>query len=113
MMVAGELALAGIAPGCESPRMQTVSVTSGSPDSGLMVWGPFPAMLKSIVSVPAAVFASRIACRRDPAPLSFVFVTVKTVREYESALGNATAISKQTKKHKPFDFMMYHSFFVS
>ena len=32
--------------------------------------------LKTTVSAPAAAFASKIACRKLPAPLSFVFVTV-------------------------------------
>jgi hypothetical protein len=36
---------------------------------------PVPGMLNSIPSRPGLPFASRIACRSDPAPLSFVFVT--------------------------------------
>ena len=38
--------------------------------------GPVPGMLKAIVSTPG-FRASSIACRSDPGPLSFVFVTVK------------------------------------
>jgi hypothetical protein len=46
-------------------------------------------MLNSIVSVPAFAFASRIACRSEPAPLSAVVVTVNV------AAGRAGA-SKRT-----------------
>ena len=41
---------------------------------------PEPLMLKVIVSAPGFAFASRIAWRSDPAPESFVFVTVYVVR---------------------------------
>src|SRR5690242_7044885 len=60
--------------------MMTGSVMAGSADSGAIVWTPVPGMLKAIVSsAPTLAFASTIACRSDPAPLSFVVVTVKIV----------------------------------
>src|SRR5688572_21324561 len=54
-------------------------VIKGSPEVGLIVFTPPPAMLKVIVSTTAFPFAlaSRIAWRRLPAPLSFVLVTTK------------------------------------
>jgi hypothetical protein len=51
-------------------------VITGSAVSGVIVWTPLPGTSKAIVSAPALVLASRIACRRDPAPLSAVVVTV-------------------------------------
>jgi hypothetical protein len=38
---------------------------------------PQPEMLKAIVSAPGLLLASKIAWRKEPAPLSAVFVTVK------------------------------------
>ena len=40
---------------------------SGSSVTSEIVWTPEPTMLKAIVSAPAAVLASRIAWRSDPA----------------------------------------------
>jgi hypothetical protein len=43
----------------------------------MMVWAPLPGMSKAIVSATSTErFASRIAWRSDPAPLSAAFVTV-------------------------------------
>jgi hypothetical protein len=53
----------------------------GRIESGRITNGGVPGMLKSIVSGPALEFASRIACRREPPPESFVFVTVKVPAE--------------------------------
>src|SRR5687768_17409117 len=63
--------------GCsEAPSILTVSVIAGSSDAGEIVCGPSPGISKAIVSgVPVLAFAFRIACRSDPAPLSFVLVT--------------------------------------
>src|SRR6476469_3100217 len=57
--------------------MITVWVMVGRIESGLIVWTPLPGMLKLIVP-PPMLLASRIACRNEPIPLSFVFMTVKT-----------------------------------
>src|SRR5512135_2195847 len=54
--------------------------TLGKPVAGAIVWTPEPGMSNAIVCGPAPpAFASRIAWRSDPAPLSFVLVTVKVV----------------------------------
>jgi hypothetical protein len=42
------------------------------------------------VSGPAAAFASTIACRKLPGPLSAVFVTVNVAAEAPSAVAQAT-----------------------
>jgi hypothetical protein len=42
-----------------------------------MVLWPEPGILKLIVSVPALLFASVMAWRSEPAPESFVLITVK------------------------------------
>src|SRR6266496_4760881 len=57
--------------------MMIGSVMVGRADEGLMVFTPEPGILNAIVSVPAFALASRIACLKEPAPLSFVLVTVK------------------------------------
>ena len=59
--------------------MVTGSVIVGSGDKGEIVWGPVP-IANVIVSAPAFVFASRIACRSEPAPESFVLVTLYVAR---------------------------------
>ena len=43
---------------------------------GAIVRVPLPEMLNTIVSDPACEFASRIAWRKDPGPLSSVLLTV-------------------------------------
>ena len=62
--------------------MRTGELITGSAVVGAIVQTPLPEQpapetLNAIVSSPAAVFASSIALRSDPAPESFVFVTVK------------------------------------
>ena len=47
---------------------------SGRPSSGWIL-SDSPEMLKLIVSEPGLAFASRIACRREPGPLSLTLVT--------------------------------------
>ena len=49
----------------------------GSAEASAIVLTPPPAMLKVIASAPAAAFASMMAWRSEPAPASFVLVTVK------------------------------------
>ena len=56
--------------------MVTGSVIEGNGESGVMVKGFVPGIWKLIKSGPAALFASMIACRKEPAPLSAVFRTV-------------------------------------
>jgi hypothetical protein len=58
--------------------MATGSVIGGKADPGVMVKGPVPDKLNTIVSNPGFPFASSIACRKQPAPLSATVVTVKT-----------------------------------
>ena len=49
---------------------------AGSAVSGVIVGTPVPGMLKTIVSrSPLSAFESRIACRSEPGPASFVLVT--------------------------------------
>src|SRR2546427_2672255 len=63
-------------PGCVVPSTITGSVTKGSGESGLIVCAPEP-ILKAITSGPGLAFASRIAWRSEPGPLSAVLVTTK------------------------------------
>jgi hypothetical protein len=51
-------------PGCVVPSMVTASVIPGKPEVRTIVFGPDGAMLKLIVSRPAAAFASWMAARR-------------------------------------------------
>src|SRR5215468_3678732 len=44
-------------------------------DPSVIVWMPVPGMLNAIMSAPGFALASRIACRREPGPLSLVLVT--------------------------------------
>src|SRR5258705_4953186 len=58
--------------------MFTGSVITGNSVTGAIVCGPAPGMLKEMMSRPEvmAALALRIACRIEPAPLSFVFKTM-------------------------------------
>ena len=63
-------------PGCVVPSMTTGWLIDGSPVSGAIVRTPVPGMLNEMRSTsPVSAFESRMACRSDPGPLSFVFVT--------------------------------------
>ncbi len=55
--------------------MVTCSVIVGSADAGVIVWTPVPGILNVIVSALRFAFASRIACRSEPAPASLVLLT--------------------------------------
>src|SRR5262245_56847890 len=57
--------------------MVTGSVRGGSPPLGLMVCTPAPGILNVMVSGPTLATASRMACRKEAAPLSFVLVTTR------------------------------------
>ena len=61
------------------PSIVTGLVAAGRELCGAMEYGPAPGMLKTITSGTVSLLASRIACRKEPAPLSFVLVTVKVV----------------------------------
>ena len=69
--------------------MMTASVMVGSADVGAMVCGPAPAILKAMMSgcppTLAEALASVMACRKLPAPLSLVFVTVNVVAPVATA----------------------------
>ena len=65
---------------------------AGRADVGDIVFTPLPGILKLIVSVPAAALASSIACRKLPAPLSLVLVTVK-IAAGAAVSGAAAALS--------------------
>src|SRR4051794_14170007 len=65
--------------------MMTGCVMSGSAVVSVIVWTPVPGILKTIVSVPALAFASKMAWRKLPAPLSFVFATVMVSGPFATA----------------------------
>src|SRR5579883_3403275 len=46
---------------------------------GAMTWTPAPGISNVIVSRPGLALASRIACRNESGPESFVFLTTKVV----------------------------------
>jgi hypothetical protein len=74
-------------------------VIEGRKDVGLIVFTPPPGMLKVIVSRPGLAFASVMAWRSDPGPLSLVFVTVKVAARAESGammVGNRTVQMSRT-----------------
>jgi len=49
----------------------------GKAFAGEMVCTPEPGIWKTIVSSPLVALAERMACCSDPAPLAFVFETIK------------------------------------
>src|SRR3712207_3683365 len=74
--------------------------TSGSRLVGWMVWPPSPGIANLISCEPApALFASMIAWRRDPAPLSAVVVTVK-LAAWAAAGPSARAAAAQASRRK-------------
>src|SRR5262249_12466703 len=61
------------------PSMRTGVVIGGSGVIGAMVWRPGPGISNLVVFVPPmAALESRIACRREPGPLSAAVETTKT-----------------------------------
>src|SRR5215467_8232089 len=66
------------------PSMVTGSVIEGNGEAGLIVYGFVPGILKLITSAPGVLFASMIACRKEPAPESLVFMTVNVAANPES-----------------------------
>jgi hypothetical protein len=76
--------------------MTTGSVIVGKLEVGEIVRTPAPGILKTIVSRPGEALASRIACWREPAPLSLVLVTVKVLAA--AATGSNQIISPPDKK---------------
>ena len=59
----------------------TPLLKAGRLDATVMTKGPDPGMLKVMTSAPPLAFASRIACRSEPGPESFVLVTTKVAAE--------------------------------
>jgi hypothetical protein len=69
------LIVASEAPG---PVITSCPFIGISPVVNVINCGELNSELNVTVSAPEAAFASNTACLSDPAPLSFVFVTVKT-----------------------------------
>ena len=67
------------------PSIVTVPVIVGSAEARLIVCTPPPAMLNTIVSLPAIALALVIAVRSEPAPALFVLVTVKVASAWSQA----------------------------
>ena len=59
------------------PSITTGSVMGGNGLPRAMVWTFVPEISKTIMSNPGLLLASRIACRREPVPVSLLFVTVR------------------------------------
>src|SRR5687767_13360269 len=68
-----------------------VSEGNGWAAVGEMVCGPSPGIAKVMRSGPALVFASRRACCSEPAPVTFVLVTVNVAAETKPMLPNRKA----------------------
>src|SRR4051794_14583130 len=88
--------------------MITASVIFGRFDAGEMVCSPEPAMAKLIVSVPAVVFASRMACRNVPAPESATLLTTNVAADALVASSITT-----TNKPRPYARRVATDFIVS
>ena len=73
--------------------MTTASLMSGNGVIGWIVKGGMPRMLKAIVSEPGLALASRIACLREPGPLSLVLVTANVAAAASG--GAAASIAKR------------------
>src|SRR6266851_1378689 len=71
-------------PGCVVPSMVSGSLIAGNCEASVISCAPEP-ILKLMTSAPAFAFASSIACRNEPDPLSFVFVTTNV--DAASAVG--------------------------
>jgi hypothetical protein len=65
-----------VAPDCVYPSMVTGLVIASRLEATTMACTPLPVMLNVIVSPPVFALALKIAWRNEPAPESFVFVTV-------------------------------------
>ncbi len=74
------------APDWVYPSIVARAVSAGRGVARAIVCGPLPAMLNATVSPPAALLASMIAWRRDPAPESAVDVTVKVAPRPPAAI---------------------------
>ena len=72
------------------------SSIEGSPESGMIVYGPGPGMAKSIVSSPGRLFAAMIAWRSDPGPPSSVFATVNVESSVRSS--NRSAMRQRARR---------------
>ena len=88
------------APGWENPSRMTGCVIAGSPEARWIVWTPEPGIAKTMRSSPKLPFASRMACRSDPAPESLVLVTVNVAADAGSANAR-TAVKKSLRTRPP------------
>src|SRR3954447_12279875 len=88
--------------------MVTASVMFGRFDAGEMVCSPAPGIAKLIVSVPAAVFASMMACRNVPAPESATLLTTNVAADALVASSITT-----TNKPRPYARRVATDFIVS
>src|SRR5262245_60859200 len=80
-------------PGCVVASSVVGCMTVGRPDVGAIVCTPEPGMAKTMVSGPAFALASRIAWRSEPAPESFVVVTVNVAAGAPAAAAMTIAAS--------------------
>jgi len=71
----------------------------GNVESGVMVKGFVPGIWKLIKSGPAALFASMMACRKEPAPLSPVFRTVNVAGK--PSIGDRNNRPDSNQKSRP------------
>jgi hypothetical protein len=68
------------------PTMDTLSETVGNVDCKMIVWADAKtAGLKVMLSVPAALSASRMACRKVPGPESAIELTVNVAGTLRSS----------------------------
>ena len=87
--------------GSVEASMITVPVIVGSAEATVIVCGPAPAMLNEIVSVPPIAFASMIACRNEPAPLSAVLVTVNVASKPSSHSARTASLNATSDSTSP------------
>jgi hypothetical protein len=80
------------------PSMVTASVTEGSGDAGMMVYGFVPGIRKLIKSAPGASLASMMACRKEPTPVLLVLRTVKVAPEAPPGSRSPRA-KRQDRRH--------------
>ena len=81
-----------VKPVCVVPSI-FIGVVTLTPDKSVIVCEPVP-ILKTILSVPAKVLASSIACLKEPAPASAVVVTVNVAALESSHIKPARSPNK-------------------
>ena len=78
-----------------SPSMSTGPVIAGRADASEI---SLLSRSNSIVFAPLAAFAFRIACRRDPAPASFVLTTVNVLPPSAAATRRAAVVQRDARR---------------